>query len=109
MKKDRCVQLDITPLQGNIDADNITENFYKMTEISKFHLGGLFNNLTLSKREVESLYYFLRGQSTKEIAKTIGISPKTIESYVNNIKIKTGISNKTKLIDKLFGALPYLN
>ncbi|MBY0462551.1 MAG: LuxR C-terminal-related transcriptional regulator [Alphaproteobacteria bacterium] len=106
MKKDRCIQLKNSPFEFPKNEDNVLENFYKQTEISKFHLGESFGNLILSKREAQCLYYLLRGQSAKEIAKTLHLSPRTVESFLDIIKRKTGVHCKAKLVEKLYNAIP---
>lgn len=106
MKKDRCIQLSISPFEMPRNENGVIQNFYKQTEISKFHLGEAFGNLVLSKREAQCLYYLLRGQSAKEIAKSLCLSPRTVESFIEAIKRKTGIHSKTKLIERFFSAIP---
>ena len=106
MKEDRCIQLNCSPFETLENKGDVIDNFYKQTEISKFHLGEAFGNLILSKREAQCIYYLLRGQSAKEIAKNLRLSPRTVESFIDTIKRKTGIHNKTKLIEKFFNAIP---
>ena len=53
----------------------------------------------LSKREWECLSKFAMGKTYKGIANILSLSPRTVESYLNQIKEKTGISSKAKLID----------
>lgn len=49
---------------------------------------------TLSPREVEVAREFVRGNSNKEIAKTLGISPRTVEIHRGNMlsKLEAGTS-----------------
>ena len=53
----------------------------------------------LSQREKDCIFYLLRGFSMKEIGKNLGISWRTVESYLNNIKFKWGCQNKKSVID----------
>lgn len=53
----------------------------------------------LSKRETECLQLTIRGQSARLVAKHLGISQRTVEEYLNNTKIKFGVSSKRDLID----------
>lgn len=54
--------------------------------------------LTLTKRESECANYFCKGYTTKEIAILLNISPRTIETHLDNIKIKLNIKKKSDLI-----------
>jgi DNA-binding CsgD family transcriptional regulator len=56
--------------------------------------------ITLSKREVECLYHLSLGKSAKEIALTLKISPRTVESHIAHIKDKTNLPLRSQLIKK---------
>lgn len=56
-------------------------------------------SIQLSKREWECLSYMARGKTHKEIAYTLSISPRTVESYLNHAKDRTGVFYKSDLID----------
>ena len=52
----------------------------------------------LYNREFQVLQLLGRGRTTKEIASDLGISPKTIESYRENLKKKLGVPDSLSLI-----------
>lgn len=52
---------------------------------------------TLSDRELEVFEMIGRGMTTREIAAKIHLSPKTVETYRENIKKKLDLSNATEL------------
>ncbi|MEX0819582.1 MAG: response regulator transcription factor, partial [Pirellulaceae bacterium] len=52
---------------------------------------------TLSDRELEVFRLLGDGQTTKQIAQTLKLSAKTIESHRENIKSKLGLANATEL------------
>jgi DNA-binding NarL/FixJ family response regulator len=54
-------------------------------------------NVELTKTESKVLRLVTRGLSNKDIAKELGISPRTVESHVSNILQKTALSNRTEL------------
>ncbi|MDI9637886.1 LuxR C-terminal-related transcriptional regulator [Geitlerinema splendidum] len=57
--------------------------------------------IKLSPREVECVFHFSQGKTSKEIAKILNISHRTVENYIKNVKLKTGQSNKSVLADML--------
>ena len=58
-------------------------------------------NITLSQREMECLFYTLGGRAAKEIATTLDLSTRTIEHYLENLKIKLNCPSKAALRRKL--------
>ncbi len=62
--------------------------------------GQTIASVHLSKRELECLKLTIRGYTAKSIAKTLHLSPWTIEEYLANIKRKYGVQSKSELIDK---------
>lgn len=53
---------------------------------------------TLSDRELEVFQLIGRGYTTRTIAESIGISPKTVENYRENIKKKLDLRNSAELV-----------
>jgi len=51
-------------------------------------------NVSLSEREIEVLQLVARQQSNKQIARTLGISPKTVERHVTHIYDKIGATTR---------------
>ena len=56
--------------------------------------------LGLTKKETECLFYLFEGYTAKEIARSINISPRTVESYIEKMKIKLNCSTTTELLIK---------
>jgi DNA-binding CsgD family transcriptional regulator len=56
----------------------------------------------LSKVEKECLYYYLHGVSAKEAALTLNLSPRTVETYLAEIKEKLQCHTKHDLRKKFF-------
>ncbi len=69
-------------------------------DISKV-IGKETNNIYLSKRQIECAKLLLQGMKVKQIAAYLNLSPRTIETYLDNIKIKLNCQNRTELIIKL--------
>jgi DNA-binding CsgD family transcriptional regulator len=79
---------------GLLDALGIT------SKKNQVMLGSEIENVYLTNREIQCLRLHVRGQSAKEIAMTIGLSRRTVEHYLENIKKKLRVSSKTELIQK---------
>ena len=60
--------------------------------------------LGLSKRESECAYYLTRGMTMKLVAKAMGLSPRTVEFYIENMKDKLRCNTKPDLIARLLDA-----
>ena len=58
-------------------------------------------NVSLTPREQECLEYTVKGYTAKQIAKQLALSPRTVEEYLNQIKIKLGVGSKQELIQKV--------
>jgi DNA-binding NarL/FixJ family response regulator len=54
----------------------------------------------LSDRELEAFQHMGEGMTTESIAKTMHVSPKTVETFRSRIKEKLGISNLAELIQR---------
>jgi len=77
-----------------------------LTKISQLGLLGAIKNIPskntyFSKREIECLRLTVRGKTAKETAFMMGISQRTVEEYLTNIKTKIGVYSKSALIDKV--------
>jgi DNA-binding CsgD family transcriptional regulator len=75
-------------------------------EIEEFYLPVGRRNVLISLREFQCLFFMSKGQTFKEVGKTLALSPRTVESYINNLKSKTGAGSKSELI-KLYFKSPY--
>jgi DNA-binding CsgD family transcriptional regulator len=72
----------------------------KMPVTKQNQTSSLINNKTyLSKRELECLQLTLKGYTAKRIGRELGISHRTVEEYLVNIRVKTGASSKAELIE----------
>lgn len=65
-----------------------------------YHFSHGYGDIALSKRQAQCLFYVLRGKTCKMIAKILQLSPRTVESYLDDIKAKMGCLNKVQLIEK---------
>lgn len=52
----------------------------------------------LTKREKECLYYTVKGYTAKDTANALGISRRTVEAHLKNLKSKLSVKKKSQLI-----------
>lgn len=62
-------------------------------------------SIVLTKRQIQCAEYLLRGMTARETANALGLSRRTVEYYLGNIKSKLACNNKTTLILKLSSVL----
>jgi DNA-binding CsgD family transcriptional regulator len=63
-------------------------------------LRGMNGNLVnLTNRESEALKLLVKNKTMKEVAQLLDLSPRTVETYINNLKLKLGVSYKNQLIE----------
>lgn len=75
------------------------ENFKACINSNKFRLNVGERSISLSKREWECLSEMAQGKTYKGVANALSIGHRTVETYLNQIREKTGIPSKHKLID----------
>lgn len=63
---------------------------------------------SFTQRERDCIQGLLAGLSAREMADRLGLSPRTTEHHIENIKNKIGCSKKSELIDKLLLLQPFL-
>lgn len=52
----------------------------------------------LTMRELEVLKAVALGQSAKEIAKVLGIAPRTVERHLDHVRLKTRTRNRAHMV-----------
>lgn len=78
---------------------NLLETDKRFSSASKqYYLAATTNTRALSTRELECLFCTLRGLNANETGKRMGLSKRTIESYLENIKNKFGSRTKQELV-----------
>ncbi len=79
--------LNDTLIQTQDDHD-LLHKLFKKTEVTRLYLGSEFNNSYLTRREMDVLRLMKDGQKPVEIAKSMGLSVRTLETHLKNIKAK---------------------
>lgn len=95
-----------------INQTNLTKVFLHIAKLDKrfqiknninhrsYYIGNSLKDSNLTNREIECLFYVVRGKTANQIAKILFISKRTVETHIANIKSKLGCVNKSDLIDK---------
>lgn len=52
----------------------------------------------LSKQQTKCLYYLAQGMTMKQIGQVTGLSPKTVEHYLDAVKLKLNCQSRSELI-----------
>ena len=97
----------LVPLNDSIPELIPSEDFYPSYFNSNTHKFPLiFNgyNYLLSKRQAQCLGLALHGRTAKEIARTLGLSYRTVEDYIYALKIKLGCNTLSSLFSSLSSA-----
>lgn len=58
-------------------------------------------NIILTPREKEIFDLLIKNQSTKDIAKTLGISEKTVRNHISNVIQKLGVDSRIQAVFEL--------
>lgn len=78
-----------------------TEAFINELSIQNYHLEGKLKGIILTDREFECVKQLAKGKTAKNIAQHLALSPRTIEGYINKIKIKINCQTKSEMISLL--------
>ena len=85
-------------VKDNIGEEKVKQ-FLEEIKLRSIEIKTYNGYATLSQREIQCLYFLSLGKTVKEIACKTGLSPRTVEHYLNNIKNKTGCHYKSDLIN----------
>ena len=58
-------------------------------------------NIILTPREKEIFNLLIKNQSTRDIAKTLGISEKTVRNHISNVIQKLGVDSRIQAVFEL--------
>ena len=70
--------------------------------VKSYLLGGKHGSVYFTRREAECMLNIMKGRTIPQVAQTLSLSPRTIEYYINNMKIKLHCISKSELIQKVF-------
>lgn len=62
-------------------------------------LDGQYQGIKLSPRQAEVMFFLLRCYSNKDIASRLGLSPRTVDTYVDQLRVKFSCSTRSQIIE----------
>lgn len=80
----------------SVDEANF-QQFQNMVSTEQYLIHGKLQTVDLTDREIDVLYFTLQGFTAKQIGKNLGISNRTVESYIDSLKNKFNVNNKSDL------------
>lgn len=98
----------IYSLKESIDAISKINFLLYNSKKNAFHpldMERLICGVYLSQQEYQCVRYMIRGMTAKMIGQAMGLSFRTVEHYINNIKTKFSVGNKKELINKIIDNL----
>lgn len=81
-----------------VDRQENTLNYEIVNDINRLNFLTTIYGYSFTNRELECIPLLLKSMSAKQIAERLKLSYRTVEIYINNLKTKTGTSNKNDLI-----------
>lgn len=94
------------PQQPLADSLTLITKIGMLSSLSQETLGNIIFNMKVgdiffTRRQSEVIHYYIRGRNARQIAEVMGLSRRTVEKYLDNIKQKMNVTSKIELIDKL--------
>ena len=71
------------------------------SNIKNYYLGEGYPGIYFTQREMDCLIKLLNGHTIASAAKVLSLSPRTVEFYVKNMRMKIGVTSKRELLKKV--------
>jgi len=84
---------------GSEYSDNLYSRANDLSSQTKLKRYYIDKDKYFTRREVDCLNQIIQGKTMKESARSLGVSSRTVESYIKNMKFKFGCNKKSQLID----------
>lgn len=85
----------------SLPPDNFPQNKPKSKNSESYFLGTNFPGIYLTQREAECMLNFLEERTVSEAALILNLSPRTVEFYLKNMKVKLECKTKSELVHKV--------
>lgn len=110
MKNEQGIVNYIFSKATDVSSVNIFKSYFKLYQFDTYFFGKKpkpasyiltddHSPLSLTKKQESCLFLLIRGKTVKEIAKTLGVSPRTIECHLDAIKNKLNCQKKSEIIE----------
>lgn len=88
--------------QNTIPFNKLINQFYQSTRVYKYSLE-LQNGqkVKITDREIDCLNHLLQNKNAAETAKLMNLSRRTVESYLENIRLKCDCNSKSELYQRI--------
>lgn len=87
-----------------LPVDKDVTHFVNKTSINRYYLNGKYRNVYLTQKEVQCLYWLLKGKTAEEIALIDGNRKRTIECHFENVKRKLDCIKQSQVIKIIIDA-----
>ena len=91
IKNDKIVRVEF---MWDKPVDFVMENLTNLNHLPKTPLQEL-----LTRRELECFFHVIQGKTTKQIAQELKLSPRTVESYLDNVKFKLTLNSIPQVME----------
>ncbi len=101
IKEAKKVAIPITAFNLKDASPNKNQISSSKQRLRRYYLDGKFENKYLSYPQIQCLAYLVQGCKYQEIADSIFLSRRTVETHINTIRFKLNCTNKQELIQKV--------
>lgn len=91
------VAVDVTYKKIIYEAKDCFLTNFPENNQSRYYLKGKYRKIYLTSREAECAFYMLQGKTSKETAKKLNISYRTVEDILQKIKNKLNVNYRSEL------------
>lgn len=88
--------LEIGSLLARTKVEGVSNNLIGQ---NSYMLNHSFNDIKLTDRQSEVLFYLLRGKTAKQISHYLHIPTRTVDDYIEQLRYQFNAQNKHELID----------
>lgn len=86
-----------TGQEKNDFGAEVLDEFFNETKIKKLHVDSYYGETYLTLMEIKCVYWTLMGKNAEEVGIILGTVKRTVETHIDNIKKKLGISKITQI------------